>query len=235
MTVLQSAQRDLYGDGNQEHVMLFLQNEDTWPRYLRLTVDGEEKVTLRLAEGYDLGDMEFADLDGGRVGDVLLYQDCTGSSGARLLEVYRPSRGAWQQIFAAPDDPQCYNIGPANKRYAVKYLGDYRVSFADRRTGLQSVISLDRAAHQGMEGLLGRISTWVDPIADYRFTDVNDDGAHEIITIQRVIGIAHWDTIAEVRTTYKLENGQYRPLSEALTTPADSVTGAVRVLSQVGL
>ncbi len=111
MTVLQSAQRDLYGDGNQEHVMLFLQNEDTWPRYLRLTVDGEAKVTLRLADGYDLGDMEFADLDGGRVGDVLLYQDCTGSSGARLLEVYRPSRGAprrsvdWRRAGAVTGRP----------------------------------------------------------------------------------------------------------------------------------
>jgi hypothetical protein len=199
-----------------------------------LTVDGDEKVNLRLEDGYTSGELGFASLDGGRAGDVLLYQDCTGSCGAKLLEVYRPSRGAWQRIFAAPDDPQCYNIGPDNKRYAVKYLGDYQVSFADRQTGLQAVIELDRATHQGMENLLGRISTWVDPIADYRFT-VNGNGAQEIITVQRVIGVAHPDTIAELRTTYKLESGQYRPVSEALTTPADPVTGAVQVLSQVGL
>ena len=84
-----------------------------------------------------------------------------------------------------------------------------------------------------MADLLVRISNWVDPIADYKFTDIDSDGTEEIITVQRVIGISHPDTIAELRTTYKLESGQYRPITEALTTPGDPVTGAVRVLSEI--
>jgi hypothetical protein len=230
LLVLQSAQRDLYGDGKKENVILYIQNEDNWPRYLRLMVDGDEKVRLRLEDGYTLGDVQFADLDNDGVDDVLLYQDCTGSSGARLLDVYRPSRGPWQRIFAAP-----YNAGDFNNRYVVKYIGDYQMSFVDQQTWLKSMIKLDRETHQGMEDLLEQSHPWVDPIADYRFTDVDGDGAHEIIAIQRVVGVAHVDTIAELRTTYKLEDGMYRPILEALTTPGDPVTGAVRVLSKVPL
>ena len=124
---------------------LYLKNDENGcPASLHLTVDGTEKAVVGLDEGYTLGQLGFERLDRSRVSDVLLYQCCTGSSGAQLLSVYRPSRGTWEKLFAAPD----VGFSPGIKRYSVKYIGDYQVYFQDKQTGLSLIIDLDRATHQ---------------------------------------------------------------------------------------
>jgi hypothetical protein len=227
---IQSIKQDLYNDGNTEDLLLHIQEDEHGiPVSLHLTVDGVEKVGFKLDEEYnDVFRLDFKKLEPGDVTDVLLYQGTSGSSGAEILSVYRPSKkDTWEKIFAAPEAQDSdFN------RYIVKYIGNYQVSFLDKTTGLRSVIDLDRATHQNVD--LDIISNWVDPVSDFEFSNANKNEADEIIAIQRVIGIAHPDTIAELRTTYKLKNGQYEPITESLTTvPGDREGGPAQVLSEI--
>ena len=232
-TVMQSLQQDLYNDGQTESLVLYVQDDGHGtPIFLNLTVNGVKKVAIAmndLMNGYGFAShdyLEFKTLEPGRVPDVLLYLCGDGSAGAELLYVYRPSKNVWERVLATPAIPDS-----EFSRYSVKYIGNYQVSFFDKATGLQSVIDLDRATHQNVN--LNMISNWVDPVSDYEFSNTNSNEAAEIIAIQRVIGISHPDTIAELRITYQLENGQYEPVAESLTTPRDYEGKAVRVLSEI--
>ena len=177
-----------------------------------LMVDGYEKVRLGNEGGlYGQARLDFLDVDGDKKNEILFYRYSTGSSGAVGLNIYQLETRNWQPIFTSNSMENLQD-----NRFAVKYLGNYQVSFQDRQTGLQSLITLNKKNYQGIEQMLKGISTWVDPISAYQIADEDGDGVREIVTSQRIIGVSHADTIASLQTTYKLKDGQYHPVALGL-------------------
>ena len=205
--ILQNVNKDILGDAVKEKIVLYVEEaEDGLPLAWSLVVDNIEKVRLSTEDGlYFFAEIKFADVDGDQQDEVLLYRQSSGSSGARALNIYKTSPQDWQELFAS------HQPEPADdERFLVKYLRDYYVHFEDKTTGLKSTISLDKDQYIGNENMLPGIATWIDPIIDYSLVDHNGDGVQEIVTIQRVIGVAHVDTIGLLKTTYRMESGHYR-------------------------
>ncbi|HWP98424.1 MAG TPA: hypothetical protein VN426_16400 [Syntrophomonadaceae bacterium] len=227
--VLQTLERDLYGDNHIQNIVLYMQKDDGgFPVSLHLMVNGVEKVSTKLAEGYTLGTLGFENLDNDQTDEVLVYQNCTGSSGAALLDIYEPSGNRWQHIFSAPNTDENH----IDMIYSVKYIGDYQVRFIDKQTGLTGTITLDEKNYRGWEADLTKITTWVDPISHYIFKDLDSDQYQEVIAVQGVFGLCHPDLIAELLTTFKKVNGTYQPIIQTLTAPCDR-TGQGKPLAEV--
>lgn len=232
--MLQSMEHDVYGDNNKEKIILYAeQNKSGMPVSWSLVVNGIEKVKLTSVEGglYSFAQVKFVDVDGDHDDEVLLYRQSSGSAGALGLNIYKPTAKDWQLLFAIenPFGLSSQSDNSSSQRYEVKYLGNYYASFEDKKTGLKSTITLDKAKYKGMEDMLKNISTWVDPVVDYIIVDPDGDGIKDIITIQRVIGVAHADTLALLKTTYKLQNGKYKAITLTLTDEKDKPLQEVRL------
>ncbi|WP_238442535.1 hypothetical protein [Desulforamulus reducens] len=211
--ILQTVDRNISGDRTKENIILYVnRTKDGMPQSWSLVVNGIEKIKLSHEGGlYSFAEMNFVDIDGDKKEEVLLYRQSSGSAGAKGLNVYKPTEAKWQQVFS-----NVITTDMGQERFQVKYMGDYFVRFEDKETGLKAVIELNKKQYQGIENMLKNISTWIDPIIDYSLVDHDGDGTKEIITLQRVIGISHADTIALLKTTYKMEQGQYKLISLTL-------------------
>lgn len=224
--VLQTEEQDLFNDKNKEKVVLYgEQAEDGMPISWSLVIDNIEKVKLLPEDGlYSFAEFKFEDVNGDNNKEVLIYRYSSGSAGARGLNIYQSHNNVWQEIFSVKNP-----VDEENNRYEVKYLGDYYASFEDKETGLKSAIELDKNKYNGIEDMLKGISTWIDPIADYSIVDHDGDGVKEIITIQRVIGVSHADTLALLKTTYKLEKAKYKAVTIILTNSNDKPLAEIKL------
>lgn len=220
--ILKSVEKNILGNETKEKIVLYAeQNQNGLPVAWSVVVDGVEKLKLPAQEEglYSFADLKLEDVDGDHKSEVLVYRQSSGSAGAMGLAIYKPQEGAWLSLFNI-EDPFDYAYGDAtgneNKaRFEVKYSGDYYAVFKDQQTGLNSTIQLNKEEYKDTADMLPNITTWIDPIIDYSLVDYDGDGIKEIITIQRVIGISHVDTLALLKTTYRLKEGQYQ--AEALT------------------
>lgn len=214
MKVQTALTENLDGDKSQEKIVLYAKkNEQGIPIAWTVMVDGYEMVTLDSQDGcYTLADFKLQDVDGKDGPEVLIYRYCTGSSGAQGLNIFKPGKDGWSEIFKVSND---FSMG--EDRFEIKYLGNYRVSFKDKETGLGHIIELEKSVYSECEAMLEDISTWVDPIAEYRIEDTDGNGVKEITTVQRVCGITHPDTIAILNTVYQLRSGVYQTDKVVLT------------------
>jgi len=230
---LKNMEEDLYGDGNKEKIVFYRQDdEEGWPVAWTIVVDGYEMATLDGQEGvYTLADFKLQDVDGQGGPEVLFYRYNTGTSGAKGLNIFKPDKDRWDEMF---DVPNPFDMD--KERFEMNYLGDYRVSFKDKETGLEHTIELEKSRYNGIEEMLEGIGTWVDPIAEYRIDDIDGDGVSEITTIQTVIGISHVDAIALLQTVYRLRNGVYQADKVMLTTYSGGfLTDTEEVLAEKSL
>lgn len=212
--------------GEEKEISYYVtQNPDGMPLYWTLKVDDRDIICAGNDEGYfSHSRLDFKDVDGDGLPEVLLYRYNTGSAGGQGIIILKPQEGNWTEILSVG---QFNQVG--TERFQMEYLGDYKVSFLDRISKLQSYIPLEREKYQGMEELLEGIDTWVDPVSEIVLADLDNDGIQEVVTLQRVIGVSHVDTIATWRTTYELENGCYKAAKVSL------MDNREQVLAQVSL
>lgn len=207
-------EEDLYGTSTKQKVNLYAHEEENgMPTSWSLAIDGAEMVKLDFQEGlYGQASIKLEDITGDQRPEVLFYRYNTGSAGAQGLTVYQVSDRKLNELFLMSDPTES-----SEGRYAIQYLGDYKVSFQDNKTALKENIPLYKENYQDVDAeLLKGISNWVDPISQYEIQDLNGDDIKEIITVQRVIGVAHVDTIGILKTTYAASEGQYKPTEQAL-------------------
>lgn len=225
--ILQAVDLNLLGDESPEKVVLYSEpNDSGMPVSFSLVVNNIEKVKLGSEDGlYSIAAVKFEDIDGDKNPEVLLYRSSTGSSGARGLNIYKPGEGDWPQLFGVANPMYTDD----DQRFKVKYIGDYYASFEDQETGLKTTIPLAKERYNGIEDMLKGIATWIDPIAEYSLVDHDGDGKEEIITIQRVIGVAHADTIALLKTTYKLAGDGYQAVTLTLCDDKDKPLAEVKL------
>ncbi|GAB7386274.1 hypothetical protein BSNK01_01090 [Bacillaceae bacterium] len=233
---LHAARADLLLTGRENELRLYADlNEEGAPARWRLLVDEEEKITLPQPAPslYNApADLKIEDLDGDQKPEVLVYRFSAGSAGARGLTVYSPAKN-WAPLFAI-DDPFATASFEATDRYRVAYAGNFQVDFRDRVTGLSARLPLDMKNYASLdaeerEKMLRAISAWIDPVMDYVLDDSNGDGLKEIVTVQRIIGISHPDTIGLLKATYTIKNGVYTLTKQAV------YDGQDRLLQEVWL
>ena len=207
MRVQKTLEEDLNGDGGKEKIIFYeRKNEQGMPVAWTIMVDGYEMAALDGEEGiYTLADFKLQDVDGKDGPEVLFYRYNTGSAAALSLNIFKTAPKGWIEIFSVHNT---FDMG--RDRFEMRYLGDYQVSFKDKETGLEHIIKLEKSRYTSTYAMLKDISTWVDPISEYRIDDIDGDRVNEITTVQRVIGIAHVDTIATLQTVYRLRNGVYK-------------------------
>lgn len=203
--VVRKLEHGLLGYGKTQTIVLSV-IEDTYeaPFSWSITVDGQKKLDLG-RDNYDTADIKFKDIDGDKHDEILIYRGSGGSAGAGGLNIYKPSTSKWKELFAVKK-----SFDLPSKRFRMKYIGNYRVSFENLETELKATIPLEKNRYKGMENSLPKISSWVDPISDYELKDIDGDGVMEITTMQRVIGVAHADNIGLFKTRYKMHNQKYR-------------------------
>lgn len=222
---------DLYGNRQPKNIALYLKlDRNDSPVALQVFIDGQNKITEPLKDGYTMADCKVENLDGRGGGELLVYQCCTGSSGAMLLDVYQASGEAFRLICAVPE--LTWDQGSSNARFETKYLGNYQVGFREKTSGLYVEIPLDKASYAGREDQLKQLTTWVDPYNNYLFKDIDGDGVKEITAQSCIIGLSHPDLVAQWNTTFKMKNGMYHPVKESVTTPPDA-QGNSKVLAEV--
>lgn len=232
---LATIESDLDGDGGKSTLALNARVDEYGnPLDWYVLQDGAEKARLKQDEPGTFSasaELQAEDLDGDGKPEVLIYRRCSGSAGAVGLTVFSPSR-QWEALFSI-DDPFASGGGPggtANDRYETTYAGDGRVLFVDKQAGLQAMLTLDMKKYDAMDEKtvsrwLEQMEAWVDPVSEYGFADEDGDGVREIVTVQRIIGISHPDTIGLLKTTYRLERDGYRAISEAVFDEENRLAG----------
>lgn len=192
-------------------------NAGGWPDYWVISLDNREAARLDDEDGlYSKADMQLKDITGDGVPEILVSRYGSGTAGAQGLEVYSWHEQQLTNIFDSPNWADLAAVQELESRYEVKYRGNYQVSFYDRQTDETQIIQVNREEFSAAEDLLSGISTYIDPISSYQLGDENGDGVYEIITDQRVIGVAHVHTLAHLQTVYRLEQGRYQEVEKRL-------------------
>jgi hypothetical protein len=208
---IQTAYENLYGNVEKQEIVLTARkyyNEfaDSW----KMIVNGKQVVKLGDHDGlYRKADFTLRNILGDDKKEVLIYRYSTGSGGAKGLVIYKPQPYKWVEIFSEqnPEDDL-----EKRERFQIRYLGDFKIHFHDRKTGLEATIPLNKESYEGIkdvENWLQKIN-WedkVDPISEYLFHDTADR-AKEIVAIQRVHGLFHADTIANFKTIYNYNSDE---------------------------
>ena len=230
---------DVIGDGGKSTLELYASLDEYGnPLVWSVRQNGVEKARLEQNEpGTFSADavLQTEDLDGDGKREVLIYRRSSGSAGAVGLTVLGPSR-QWTALFSL-DDPFALgggSGGTAEGRYAVTYAGDGRVRFVDAQAHLDALLPLDMEKYELMDKTavnrwLERMEAWIDPVSEYVVADEDGDGVSEIVTVQRIIGISHPDTIGFLKTTYRLEINGYKAVSEAVFDGQDRLVEQVRL------
>ncbi|WP_052947770.1 hypothetical protein [Aneurinibacillus tyrosinisolvens] len=202
--LIQTEEKDLYGTGKKQKIQLYALKrypEFEFSSSWRLIIDGKEVAVLgNNSDQYSLGEVKFVNLLGDKTDEVLFYRHSTGSAGAIGLNVYKPIQLKWIEIFSDPNPA----IGKMEERFEVVYVSNFTVLFFDKQTGLKATVPLYKENYAGIkETELTKIGTWIDPISEYNFNDIDGDGIKEITAIQTISGIAHADIIAKLKTQYR--------------------------------
>lgn len=199
---------DFFGTGEKQAVSLYAHKihpdkyfADSWI----IKVDGKELFKAGDSDGlYREGELIFREeLGRPEIKQLLLFRYSIGSGGAQGLDMFLPLNGQLRHVFV---DPNPVNKDAFTKRFKVKYAGEYVVNFIDNKYGINVDVKLDEKYYKGMadvENKLQNIGTWIDPISEYTFKDLDGDGIAEITAIQYLFGLGHWDMIATIKTIYK--------------------------------
>jgi hypothetical protein len=221
-TVKQKEYVDLNGDGQKEVIELFARKSEYYEHEWKLVVDGKEIDVFDDKDKYIFAKMEFADLLHNKKQNILLYFQSGDSAGTAGLVVFAQDEKKLKQIFTDPIPKNIESYFESmKKRFSMKYLGNLQVEFIDKQTGLAATIPLSKERYKDVPDLkssLKRIHTWVDPVSDYRIKEVTKNKPKEIVTIQRISGIAHVDEIAryETRYVFNSKKQKYEPAKVAL-------------------
>lgn len=221
VTVKQQQVIDLNGDGQKEVVELFVRKEQYHEIGWKLVVDGKVVADFDSNGTYMLAEMKFDDLlQDGRPA-ILLYFETGSSGGTERLVIYKKFENQFKQIF---DNP-VHDNNIDKRRFSTKYIGNFKVEFIDKKTGMVGIIPInpkerypDLTPEQADKRLKSMIKNFVDPASGYRIEYVGGNKAKDVITMQRVSGIAHVDEIARFETRYSFDNKnqKYVPVKVSL-------------------
>jgi len=124
--VVEKQAGDLNGDGKPEQAILYVGTNKQGMRSWELVVNGLVVATLDSQDGaYTLADIKLQNVDGAKGSEILCYRYSTGSGGSQGLNVYS-NGGKWQQLFNGLN-----TFDDGKDQFAMKYLVNYQVSFAD--------------------------------------------------------------------------------------------------------
>jgi len=223
-TIVQKEYVDLDGDGKKDIIELYARkNQYNLANEWSLKINGDQLGTYHNKQDlYQLAEMQFADVIQNGKQDILLYFRSIGSGGITGLTVLSYTGEKVEEIFTDPNSSGWFD--EAKKRFSMKYIGDYQVKFIDKQNSLEAGIPLSEERYRDfpdkkeLQNRLQEMETWVDPASGYRFDKLTKMKPQEIVAIQAVSGIAHYDVIAYFETRYMFDkqNQKYVPTKVAL-------------------
>jgi hypothetical protein len=211
-TALQSATVDVTGDGQKDTITLYGQKfEEGYPFYQNIYVAVNDTV-ISLPEASDGGyDPKFAvkDFNGDKIPDVFISTATGGSGGIMYYHIYSLKDGNADLIFSPTEDSAITVNGSFQPQYKVNLTVQQ----------IKKTFALDFSSRKDMYDELqvynnGELLKPVDIAIDYygKVTplDTNSDGVFELQGIQAVWGVAHVDTLAHIKSTWKWANGKWK-------------------------
>ncbi|MFT4415680.1 hypothetical protein ACLM5H_17625 [Fredinandcohnia humi] len=225
-TIVQKEYVDLDGDGQKEILELYARkNQSQLANEWALKIDGQEVGTYHNKQDlYQQAEMEFADILQNGKQDIMIYFRSVGSGGITGLTVLSHTEKKIETIFADPNSIDMHK--KSTQRFDIKYKGDYEVTFTDKQTDLVATIPLSEQRYRDfpdkneLQKRLQSITAWVDPISDYHFEKLTKMKPQDIVTVQKISGIAHYDVIAHYLTRYVFDKQEqkYLPTEVSLYT-----------------
>lgn len=209
---ISSYEVDVTGDGKNDRVSLFgKRSEQGSPFYRALHVLVENPVTQKQTvftstEGGYGPKLEFCDVTGDKVNDILLSADTGGSGGIVNYSLYS----------AKADKAVTLPVPPA-LTISGKFANKYKANVTVAETRKTYTIDLrERKATYDEMGLYkdGKLVKPTDVMSNTAYqllkpVDMNRDGVCELQGVQRVAGAFNADTIAYVTSLWKWQRNKW--------------------------
>lgn len=217
--LLASAFGDVDGDGEEEKIVLMgnkISADSNYYTQLYLltknmktgNVEGVMRPTL--GGGYDCS-LRLADVNGNGVEDVLIVAPTGGSDGIIEYRIVDFTDNQAHEIFTAED-----NLGVTIRG---EYLPDYKVRLSF--SGDEKEIIMALPSDLGFYAYLGVYDKEGTLLQGYRrpqgqnlsgliMLDLDSDGAAEVVTTQRIVGLSSEDTLGYVRAVWRYAPGAWQ-------------------------
>ncbi len=217
--LIQKAVADVTGDGKNDRLLLLAERFDDTALFMKhifLAVEDPQTgqgTCQRLPEETDGGygpEMQLHDFNGDKVLDVFLAAATGGSGGLSNYHIYTFAKGKADLIFSTGMKPWLSVKG--------KFLDGYKGEFTIPEAGQTHTLDLKSRRSTYDETKLYRDGKLLEPrelmwLGGYSLItpeDPDGDGVYELRIIQTLSGIAHFDTVAEITSILKYQNGQWK-------------------------
>jgi hypothetical protein len=218
---------DVTGDGVTDRVMLMGRRFDESSPYIVempvdvTNLDGRNELCTRLPEGSDSGyepQLKAMDFTGDGVPDVFISSATGGSGGIMNYMIY------------SFKDQRSKLILDTSKTVIPKFTGRLLTNYKARVTveGTTRIIDLkDRKTYYDQMGyykkgkLLKPVDVWGGGYGLITPVDIDNNGIYELRTVQQVKGIANVDTIADIISILKYDNGKWKAASVEVKSVSD--------------
>jgi len=217
--LLASAFGDVDGDGEEEKILLMgnkINADSNYYTQLYLltknmktgNVEGVMRPTL--GGGYDCS-LRLADVNGNGVEDVLIVAPTGGSEGIIEYRIVDFTDNQAREIFKAEDN--------AGVSINGEYLANYKVRLSF--TGDEKEIIMDLPSDLGFYVYLGVYDKEGNLLQGYRrpsgqnlsgliMLDLDSDGAAEVVTTQRIVGLSSEEILGDVRAVWRYAVGGWQ-------------------------
>jgi len=203
--IIETYHEDITGNGSPETIQLkgiLFSDESPFYQNVWIDITNGQEWRISTGSGYDPS-LEFVDLNGDQIKD-LLYQSPTGGSGGLYhYELHTFANGEHEQLDL-----------PTHSNLTGKFLDNYQVEIqlspidqpitvdvSDRKKEYQSFEVYDQTGK-----LTAPRPLIIDPISFYEPLFLSEDKGHSLKSYQRINGANRADGIGNIETTWHYEN-----------------------------
>jgi hypothetical protein len=219
--VLQKATADVTGDGIKDNIILAGRKFDTSSPYMKNIFLLVNSTLIEFPKETDGGyDPKFLlkDFTGDKIPEIYVSTATGGSGGIMYYHIYSLKGGNSKLLFSPVKNSPLTIEGAFQPNYKVKFTVKqtnkaYSFDFTERKSTYDDPnIKLYKNGK-----LLKHVDLSIDDYGLVTPVDVDKDGIYELKGIQRIWGVAHVDTLAEVTSTWKLVTGSWKLIKVEVT------------------
>lgn len=215
--ILQSQFADINGDGYKDRIMLTGQKEgkksDLVKNVKVVIKNGKTKNYTDFSVGKNSSGYEpklfLGDFNGDDVEDMLVSLATGGSGGTYNYSLFSCRHNKIISLF----DQEKFSAG---LKFTVKFKDNYKLNLYNEDTKKNFSVDLSSQKKEyrkiGLYNKKGKLlkTTFgmVDGFSKLDVVDVNKDGTYELVGYQTISGAAHADTLGQVKSTWKWQNGK---------------------------
>lgn len=208
---------DVTGDNVTDHILLIGNKhsgkDDIYAENLKIVVqDGKTKLyseaTYKNLSGYE-GTLFIGDFDGDKIKDVMLSSATGGSGGVIQHLIASFKNNTPILIFGEKDNDGVIIDGKYIDGFLaeIEFISLSKTIHLDLSSNKEEYIDMGIYNKDGK--LLLKTLPHVIPFSELSPVDYNGDGTYELRGYQRITGSYNADTISELESLWKYENGKW--------------------------